>query len=94
MNDGDFEGSGEGTVNVPNIKMVLMVCSLSFSLFWAETDNPPVANAGEDAVVDLPVTTATLNGTASHDDKGIVHYKWTVKSVDSPTVDMEVRLYV
>ncbi|XP_037551370.1 kunitz-type protease inhibitor 1a [Nematolebias whitei] len=38
-------------------------------------DNPPVADAGQDQVVQ-PQDSVTLNGIQSRDDKGIESYKW------------------
>lgn len=40
-------------------------------------NHPPVANAGGDHIVNLPLTLVTLDGSQSSDDKGIVSYKWT-----------------
>lgn len=40
-----------------------------------ENDHPPVANGGQDRVVQ-PQDSLTLNGIASKDDKGIVSYQW------------------
>ncbi len=40
-------------------------------------NQPPVANAGADITITLPVTTTTLNGTASYDPDGsIIEYYW------------------
>ncbi len=42
---------------------------------------PPVANAGSNSTITLPVNTATLNGTASNDPDGsISSYHWTKTS--------------
>ncbi|XP_061700571.1 kunitz-type protease inhibitor 1a [Syngnathoides biaculeatus] len=40
-----------------------------------ETDRPPVANGGQDRVVQ-PQDTVTLNGLESKDDEGIASYMW------------------
>ncbi|XP_041669488.1 kunitz-type protease inhibitor 1a [Cheilinus undulatus] len=40
-----------------------------------ESDHPPIANGGQDRVVQ-PQDTLMLNGMASKDDKGIVSYQW------------------
>jgi Secretion system C-terminal sorting domain/PKD domain len=45
---------------------------------------PPVANAGNDTIIALPVDTTVLNGTASKDpDDSIVAYQW--QEVSGPT---------
>ena len=41
---------------------------------------PPVANAGNDQTLILPTNSATLDGTGSTDDKGIVSYQWELVS--------------
>lgn len=53
-----------------------------------EVDNPPVADAGRDVVMTMPVKSVTLNGDGSHDDRKIVSYEWTKKSDDSLAADM------
>ncbi|XP_067665958.1 dyslexia-associated protein KIAA0319-like protein [Haliotis asinina] len=40
------------------------------------SNQAPVANAGGDKVVYLPLTTVTLDGSKSHDDVGIKSYDW------------------
>lgn len=52
----------------------------------ASTNEPPVANAGEDVTVTLPVSIATLHGSASDDDGSIAKYTWT--KVSGPGVTM------
>lgn len=44
---------------------------------FAEKNTPPVANAGGDQSITLPVSAIYLNGTKSSDDLGIVRYTWT-----------------
>ena len=42
------------------------------------TNHPPVANAGKDTIITLPVNTVMLDGSASTDpDNNIVSYAWT-----------------
>lgn len=54
-----------------------------------EKDYPPVARAGNDVVIVLPVDHVTLYGNGSTDDKGIVSYEWS-KTPSSPAVgDMQ-----
>ena len=45
-----------------------------------EPDEPPIANAGPDQTVQLPIDTAKLFGNSSTDDQGIVEYIWSVSS--------------
>jgi C4-type Zn-finger protein len=46
-----------------------------------EPNQPPVANAGKDLSITLPLNSATLNGSASSDPDGnIVSYEWGEKS--------------
>lgn len=40
-------------------------------------NQPPVAKAGADQSITLPVNSVSLNGTASTDDHNIVSYQWT-----------------
>ena len=42
-----------------------------------EHNLPPVANAGADKTVWLPVDTITLDGANSTDDQKITSYQWT-----------------
>ncbi|XP_052234869.1 uncharacterized protein LOC127847186 [Dreissena polymorpha] len=42
-------------------------------------DFPPVANAGGDVMIQLPVDTATLNGSLSTDDVKLVRYVWMLE---------------
>lgn len=42
-----------------------------------EKNTPPVANAGGDQSITLPVSAIYLNGTKSSDDLGVVRYTWT-----------------
>lgn len=54
-----------------------------------EKDYPPVARAGNDLVIVLPVNQVTLYANGSTDDKGIVSYEWS-KAPSSPAVgDMQ-----
>ncbi|HUB62143.1 MAG TPA: PKD domain-containing protein, partial [Puia sp.] len=51
---------------------------------------PPVANAGPDQTITLPLDSVTLNGTASKGANPIVSYQWTILSgapgtLESPT---------
>jgi Secretion system C-terminal sorting domain len=53
-----------------------------------KTDLPPVANAGSNITVLLPVDTAILNGTGSHDPDGVItSYSWA-KVSGPPTITM------
>lgn len=52
------------------------VCSpISHGLSPDDNDRPPVANGGQDRVVQ-PQDTVTLNGIESKDDNGIESYQW------------------
>lgn len=42
-----------------------------------EKNSAPVANAGGDQSITLPVSAIFFNGSSSSDDLGIVKYKWT-----------------
>jgi hypothetical protein len=51
------------------------------------TDNPPVANAGNDQIITLPTNTTTLDGSASTDDHLIVSYSWArISGPNTPTI--------
>lgn len=51
------------------------MCIKSHGFIPDESDRPPVANGGQDQVVQ-PQDSVTLNGIGSKDDHGIVSYKW------------------
>lgn len=42
-----------------------------------ERNYAPIANAGGDQILTMPITVIYLNGSASSDDLGIVSYRWT-----------------
>lgn len=42
-----------------------------------EKNSPPIANAGGDQSITLPVSAIFFNGNMSSDDLGVVKYKWT-----------------
>lgn len=52
-------------------------------------DSPPVADAGQDLVVQ-PKESVTLNGIESKDDNKITSYVWEMLT-DYPFAKMEVR---
>lgn len=41
-------------------------------------DFPPVANAGPDVDIKLPIHTAFLNANLSSDDEAVVRYEWVI----------------
>lgn len=45
-----------------------------------ERNTPPIANAGGDQSVTLPVSVIVLNGSKSSDDLGIANYNWSRES--------------
>ncbi|HET6767439.1 MAG TPA: PKD domain-containing protein, partial [Chitinophagaceae bacterium] len=47
------------------------------------SNRPPVANAGNDASINLPANTVNLDGSASDPDNNISAYQWT--KVDGPS---------
>ena len=58
-----------------------------------EPDYPPRANAGNDVVLKLRNSEASLNGNGSSDDKPGLKYMWHMMS-DQSGVDMEVCVCV
>jgi hypothetical protein len=53
----------------------------------AAANQAPVANAGANQTIKLPVNTATLNGSASNDPDGVISsYRWTQTSGPSTSV--------
>jgi hypothetical protein len=53
----------------------------------AVTNRPPVAQAGVDQVITLPISSASLDGSASYDpDNNIVAYSWT--KLSGPTCNI------
>ena len=61
------------------VKHVLFVCNVH--LFTAQ-DFPPIANAGNDVEIQLPLNKVALSGEKSTDDRAIVAYQWEVISGD------------
>lgn len=54
---------------------LFLMCIKSHGVIPDESDRPPVANGGQDQVVQ-PQDSVTLNGIGSKDDHGIASYKW------------------
>ena len=46
------------------------------TIIFVENNQPPVAKAGTNQVVTLPVSTAVLDGSKSTDDQKIVKFRW------------------
>lgn len=57
--------------------------SIKLTVNAATSNKAPVANAGTDQVITLPVSTVTLTGTGTDSDGTIAGYKWT--KVSGPT---------
>ena len=58
------------------------------------TNHPPVASAGKDTIITLPVNTVMLDGSASTDpDNNIVSYAWTKISGPSSFNIVNVNAY-
>lgn len=55
----------------------------------AALNSPPVANAGEDQTVQLPMDTVLLDGSRSYDDVRIIDYIWTLVSENSDGLLLE-----
>ena len=55
------------------------MCNFPANSFHISTDDnqPPVAIAGGDRVVRLPISIVTLDGSRSTDDRGVTSYLWT-----------------
>lgn len=56
---------------------------------FAEVDEPPRSDAGQDVVIQLPTDWAVLDGRDSVDDHGISHYEWTLVKGDT-AINMKV----
>ncbi|RMC12943.1 hypothetical protein DUI87_10470 [Hirundo rustica rustica] len=54
-----------------------------------EYDEPPQCKAGQDIVLQSPVDWVLLDGRESSDDRGIVHYEWTLLQGDA-SLEMQV----
>ena len=69
---------------------------LCMQCFWSknccvpitEIDNPPVAKAGQDVIIKLPVDAAILYGNSSFDDHPEMAYEWA--KISGPVADMSV----
>ncbi|HLO83126.1 MAG TPA: hypothetical protein VK166_19320, partial [Chitinophagaceae bacterium] len=75
---------------VGNTIMLLSILSSVFLMIYTsckkelscenctEVNKPPIANAGHDTTIFLPVDSVILDGSRSSDqDDGIAEYKWT-----------------
>jgi dyslexia-associated protein KIAA0319-like protein len=49
----------------------------SYFQFYSEKNAAPIANAGGDQTITLPISAIIMNGTKSSDDLGIMNYSWT-----------------
>lgn len=50
--------------------------------FHSENNKPPVADAGPEKELTLPMDHTTLYGNKSHDDQKIATYQWTKNRSD------------
>jgi len=57
--------------------------------FLTALDTPPVANAGNDEYIQLPVDTIVLDGSKSTDDVRIINYIWDQTSGDQGGVQVD-----
>lgn len=59
--------------------LVIYSCKKEYSCSSSWTKNkPPVANAGPDQTITLPITSTIIDGSSSYDsDHNIVSYRWT-----------------
>jgi len=57
-----------------------LCCYCQLLIMFVEHNLPPVAHAGADKTVWLPVETVTLDGSNSTDDQQIASYQWTCQS--------------
>lgn len=57
---------------------------------FADVDEPPRSDAGQDVVIQLPTDWAVLDGRDSVDDRGISRYEWTLVKGDT-AINMKVR---
>ncbi|XP_052813417.1 uncharacterized protein LOC128240703 isoform X7 [Mya arenaria] len=90
--DVDIIGNGTPIPAITNLKQGNYTFSLevtddvglkdkdSVEIVVKAPDNPPVADAGRDVSIQLPVDTVTLDGSRSSDDIRIVQYLWTLVS--------------
>ena len=63
-------------------------------LMFVEHNVAPVANAGVDKTVWLPVETVTLDGSNSTDDQKIASYQWTCESHRFYSMFLLPKMYV
>ena len=59
------------------VVLVYVSCQKKFLCPDCDSNKPPVAHAGKDTTIILPVDSVILDGSASTDDKKIVSYQWT-----------------
>ena len=52
-------------------------------------DFPPIADAGDDIEIQLPINKVTLSGDGSSDDIEVVRYQWELLSGDAQTLEIE-----
>jgi len=62
---------------------ILFSCRKDF-VYFGETNNPPIANAGPDQTIQLPIDSIILDGSASSDPDGtIIAWRWS--KISGPT---------
>lgn len=77
-------------INYSSLFVLYNVCIYSFCIrISTARDFPPVANAGPDVDITLPIHTAYLNANLSSDDEAIVRYEWEIVKGDSDNVTLE-----
>lgn len=68
---------------------VVHIFHITRIFLFADTDEPPRSDAGQDVVIQLPTDWAVLDGRDSVDDHGINRYEWTLVKGDT-TINMKV----
>lgn len=68
---------------------------LLFNIFclFSDHNDPPVAAAGKDQVIYLPMRSTTVDGSLSHDDEFIKSFQWVRNGV-SPAAGVGIVCFL
>ncbi len=80
------EGTYIMRLTVTDNKGLSASADVSVSVLAAAVNTPPVANAGPDRTLTLPVNSLNLTGSGSDADGGIITYAWTKVSGPAVTI--------
>ncbi len=83
---GMVEGSYVFRLTVTDDKGATAYDEVKVTVLPEKVNQPPVANAGADKVIQLPINTVTISGSGSDADGTITKYQWTLVSGPAATL--------